>query len=798
MTRRIPLGLLTLALGAAPAHALITRPTTLEQIVADQPLIFTAKVVEVLPDKPGMVFVPTEKLRGEFPFDRVPVSLAGDAEAKKGKQTEILLERLEKDLPLVVFASFRGNAYRALAYTNGTWFGLQGSVEEQDGKKVTRWRFTHGEPYLRRTFKGTTAELLAAVRGGLKGEKLPPYNEKEEPGYGPPLKKARDGSGRPGLPFGVIQLPFLGLIAALAALFPALFGGMALLMRRWVAALSVASLISMLAALVLYFPNWTAWTGLRSLSGIWLTASGFAALGALWAAGRYRRAIRDGRADEYQPRYLDRVGLAVLVLAAGGAVTYAVLAGLSFRESPWLELVLVLVPATACLYFVLAHRLRSGLEPKPVPLSAETVGLWAGSFACAVAGVALMTGPRGPAVVTGGGAGGPRLDEAPVWVFEPKEKGEIVSTPCVTPERIYVSVHHRQGFDQYGRVYALDPATGAVIWQFDDESNLEPLFSSPTYADGRLYFGEGYHTDPNCRLYCLDAATGQKIWVFETTSHTESTPAVADGRVVFGAGDDGLYCLDAATRQKVWQYPAEGGLHIDSNPLIHQGRVYAGSGTSQRSKGTRIFCLDLKTGVEVWSERVEYSAWGSPAAAGDRVYFPTGNGTFSKDVRPVAGLLLCRDAATGKPVWERALPNSLVGRPAVDRYQVYVGCRDGNVYALDRHAGEVVWSRTHNAPVLASPAVDADPRNQTGAVLYAIGSTGLLQAVSPAAGSPFWAVNFPDLIETAHVRSMSSPVVVRQPGDGKTVRHVYVGLGFGPTAAAAPTARLYCFRDRSE
>jgi hypothetical protein len=45
---------------------------------------------------------------------------------------------------------------------------------------------------------------------------------------------------------------------------------------------------------------------------------------------------------------------------------------------------------------------------------------------------------------------------------------------------------------------------------------------------------------------------------------------------------------------------------------------------------------------------------------------------------------------------------------------------------------------------------------------------------------------------------MSTPVVVREPGEGKRARRVYVGLGFGPSAVATPTARLYCFRDLSE
>ena len=800
---RLRLPFLLLLLVAAPAAGKIVNPVTLEQIVKDQPLIFTAKVTEFLPDKPGMVFAPGDKFRGEFPFERVPVNLTGDKEATDEKQPAMLLERLDKDVPIVVFAARKGKNYDAVAYTNGTWFRMVGAVDKQDGQDVTRWRFTHCEPYFRRTFKGTTEELIKAIQGGLKGEKLPPFDEKAEPGYGPPLKKVKDGglnpvSYTPGIPVGVIQLPFLGLIAALAALFPAVFGGAALMMRRWVAALSVASFISILVALVLYFPNWIGWSGLRSVSAVWLTGAVLAGLGALWAGYRYRKAIRDAKEDEYQPRYLDRIGLTVLLVLIAGGLLYPVLAHESLRESPWLELVLLSVPTVACLYFVLAHWLRTRTEAKPVALSAETVGLWAGSFACAVAGVALLAGPRGPAVTAGGGSGAVVLSQEPLWIFEPKDKGEIVSTPCVTPDRVYVAVHHRAGFSQDGRVYALDPKSGSVVWEFDDEGGLKPMFSSPVYADGKLYVGEGYHTDRDSRVLCIDATTGKKLWEFATTSHTESTPAVAEGKVVCGAGDDGLYCLDATTGQKLWQRTMPGGLHVDCNPVIHEGRVYAGSGTSKQSHNNRIFCLDLKSGEEVWGEKTEFSVWGSPTIAGKTVLFPTGNGTFSEDRQPVAGLLLCRDAATGKPVWERALPNTLVSKPAVDRYQVYVGCRDGNVYALDRQTGEVVWSKTLQGPVLAAPAVDTHLQMRTGEVLYAIGSSGVLEALSPADGSTFWAVRFRDLIGVPHVNSVSTPVVVREPGEGMPLRRVYVGLGFGPAATATPTARLYCFLNTVE
>jgi len=49
---------------------------------------------------------------------------------------------------------------------------------------------------------------------------------------------------------------------------------------------------------------------------------------------------------------------------------------------------------------------------------------------------------------------------------------------------------------------------------------------------------------------CLDVKIGDLLWQFKTNSHAEGPPTIKDGRVYFGAGDDGLYCLDAITANK--------------------------------------------------------------------------------------------------------------------------------------------------------------------------------------------------------------------------------------------------------
>src|SRR5438270_639236 len=182
------LGLLSLA---PSAFAIITRLIPLREVLAAEQFIFTVKVATLDPHGPAMVLQASEDLKGKAPFRRLAISLIPDSVGQREGDKSKLLKRLAPDLTLIVFASKRGKRYTAYAYTHGTWFQMVGQTG--DDPAAIRWNFTHCEPYLRRTFKGTTAELREAVLDGLAGKKNPPEPDaKEPPGLGPELK--RDGA----------------------------------------------------------------------------------------------------------------------------------------------------------------------------------------------------------------------------------------------------------------------------------------------------------------------------------------------------------------------------------------------------------------------------------------------------------------------------------------------------------------------------------------------------------------------------------------------------------------------------
>lgn len=185
MTRR---SIVVALLAATPAFAVIQRLIPLKEVLASEQYIAVAMVETLDRNKPCVVLTVANDLKGKVPFRRLPVLLTGDGEAKKERHVPQLLDRLAEKQELVLFASTRGKRTTAFLYANGTWLRLTGVTA--DRPEATRFEFAHLEPYLRRTFKGTTDELKQAIIDGLSGKKAPPEPDaRAEPGLGPTVKK---------------------------------------------------------------------------------------------------------------------------------------------------------------------------------------------------------------------------------------------------------------------------------------------------------------------------------------------------------------------------------------------------------------------------------------------------------------------------------------------------------------------------------------------------------------------------------------------------------------------------------
>ncbi len=267
--------------------------------------------------------------------------------------------------------------------------------------------------------------------------------------------------------------------------------------------------------------------------------------------------------------------------------------------------------------------------------------------------------------------------------------GPVRSTPAVIGGAVY--------FGSYdGNFYALDAATGVLKWKFSTpgerkfeakglhgylpRTQVIPDFwdlwlSSPAVVDGVVFFGSGDN-----RCYALEAATGTVKWTFETGGVVHSSPAVHDGTVYIGSWDTYLYALDAATGALKWKFKTGDDptnfnqTGIQSSPAVADGTVYFGC------RDSNVYAVDATTGALKWKYRITWVN-ASPAVHEDAVYFGTSIPAF------FVGL----NAATGQERFKFDAHVPVFSSPAIAGGLAYFGSFNGSLYAVDLKDGRPVW-----------------------------------------------------------------------------------------------------------
>ncbi|WES66010.1 PQQ-binding-like beta-propeller repeat protein [Microbacter sp. GSS18] len=142
-----------------------------------------------------------------------------------------------------------------------------------------------------------------------------------------------------------------------------------------------------------------------------------------------------------------------------------------------------------------------------------------------------------------------------------------------------------------GQYWALDPATGAVVWVTDTgPGGINGGLQWGSAVDGKRVYTANANSDqvpyptasdPTTGIWsALDAATGEILWQTRPPNGGgASGPATTANGVVFGCTNDAdgwMYALDAATGEVLWSF--ESGGSCVSGAAISNGMVFWGSG----------------------------------------------------------------------------------------------------------------------------------------------------------------------------------------------------------------------------
>jgi quinohemoprotein ethanol dehydrogenase len=176
------------------------------------------------------------------------------------------------------------------------------------------------------------------------------------------------------------------------------------------------------------------------------------------------------------------------------------------------------------------------------------------------------------------------------------------------------------GRDAEGSYYSpLDAINEATVgrlgfaWAYDLGTH-RGLEATPIVADGVMYTSGNWG-----RVYALDAASGRELWTYDPQPSGQwgryaccdvvnRGVAVRDGRVYVASLDGYLHALDARTGQRLWRVdalpgrsPADFPYFITGAPLIAGNLIVIGNGGSDFA-GARgsISAYDLHTGTLLW------------------------------------------------------------------------------------------------------------------------------------------------------------------------------------------------------
>lgn len=280
-------------------------------------------------------------------------------------------------------------------------------------------------------------------------------------------------------------------------------------------------------------------------------------------------------------------------------------------------------------------------------------------------------------------------------------QGPLLNTmPALDGDRLFVA----DGRGNVG-VYA---ATGAAGWS----QTLPKPATSPAIADGVLVIGAGDG------IHALDAATGAERWLVETEKAVKSAPAIVAGQVFVGLPDGTLAAIDLQSGAVRWRTPVSGP--ISRAASFGDGLVFVGG------DGGTFAAVRVADGSIAWQVLLGRGDLASSAFRDGLVYTASGLESAAPHV------LFALDSVTGAERWHFDSPggNSLfVG--AVGPDLVYAVGLDGIVYAL-RH-GEPTWSFDAGAPIGSVASL-------SGGVLYVSASDGRIVALEAATGALRWEV----------------------------------------------------------
>ena len=232
--------------------------------------------------------------------------------------------------------------------------------------------------------------------------------------------------------------------------------------------------------------------------------------------------------------------------------------------------------------------------------------------------------------------------------------------------------------DYKGLLMAIDADSGRKQWEIKTKL---PFTGGPGISGDLLLMGT-----QDGEVFAFDASTGTQLWSATVTSEVLAAPAASDGIVVVRCIDGRVFGLDADTGQRVWIYDHNVPLLTlrgNAPLLLRAGVVFLGY------DGGQVVALRQDDGTLMW-EQTLVTVEGRTEL--ERLSDVDGQLVFIASdllVSSYKNRLASLAADSGRLLWFKDI-SSATG-VAVDRINLSLSDKDGNLWLLDRRNGAEFW-----------------------------------------------------------------------------------------------------------
>lgn len=263
----------------------------------------------------------------------------------------------------------------------------------------------------------------------------------------------------------------------------------------------------------------------------------------------------------------------------------------------------------------------------------------------------------------------------------------------------YGRSYKEQRFSPLSEVNTDNVGELGLAWYFETDTHLG-LETTPLVIDGVMYFTGAWST-----AYAVDAATGELIWSFDPKVPREKSVTACCGvvnrglaawenKLFLGTVDGRLIAIDQASGKQIWSSQTtdpDQAYSITGAPRVAKGKVFIGNGGSEFGTRGYVSAYDADNGEMVWRF---YTIPGNPADGFENDAMERAAKTWNGEWWQYGG---------GGTAWD-----AIVYDPELD--QLYIGVGNGaphnrrirspgggdnlylsSVLALNPDTGEYLW-----------------------------------------------------------------------------------------------------------